>query len=277
MQRWVQCTVQERKSENEDWWAAHLQSANLQIETLRCSGGEVWLGCALEGPARVWSWQIGEQGLTLFVIIDGRMTICPGSFLSDVTSPFQAAGWAYLGWGGSDELQPPRAKGAGLSGCKSNLWSLGGRRHRSQGGACLWTIWQTGQPHISWDSSQIFYPAKVGHIGGQGELGELPSLAVGPDGEVLVADSKILVYSEEGVMVSKHTWSLIQNNLDTMHCQMKEIGPRGSLGHPGSPGGQTSTLDRRGRSRQMFDCWIARSKVDVTGGEDLPSTELDYF
>ena len=46
---------------------------------------------------------------------------------------------------------------------------------------------------------------KVGQIGGQGELGELPSLAVGPDGEVLVADSKILVYSEEGVMVSEYT------------------------------------------------------------------------
>ena len=43
---------------------------------------------------------------------------------------------------------------------------------------------------------------KVGHIGGQGELGELPSLTIGPDGEVMVADSKILVYSEEGVMVS---------------------------------------------------------------------------
>ena len=50
---------------------------------------------------------------------------------------------------------------------------------------------------------QIICTLKVGHIGGQGELGELPSLAVGPDGEVLVADSKILVYSEEGVMVSK--------------------------------------------------------------------------
>ena len=50
---------------------------------------------------------------------------------------------------------------------------------------------------------QIICHIKVGHIGGQGELGELPSLAVGPDGEVLVADSKILVYSEEGVMVSK--------------------------------------------------------------------------
>ena len=50
---------------------------------------------------------------------------------------------------------------------------------------------------------QIICTFKVGHIGGQGELGELPSLAVGPDGEVLVADSKILVYSEEGVMVSK--------------------------------------------------------------------------
>ena len=43
---------------------------------------------------------------------------------------------------------------------------------------------------------------KVGHIGGQGELGELPSLTIGPDGEVMVADSKILVYSEEVVMVS---------------------------------------------------------------------------
>ena len=51
---------------------------------------------------------------------------------------------------------------------------------------------------------------KVGHIGGQGELGELPSLAVGPAGEVLVADSKILVYSEEGVMVSNVvvSWNL---------------------------------------------------------------------
>lgn len=80
----------------------------------------------------------------------------------------------------------------------------------------------------------VFEPSGklVGHIGGQGELGELPSLAVGPDGEVLVADSKILVYSEEGVMV-------------------KEIGPRGSLGHPGSPGGQASTLDRRGRWRGL--------------------------
>ena len=257
MQRWVQCTVQERKSENEDWWAAHLQSANLQIETLRCSGGEVWQGCASEGLGRVWSWQIGEQGLTLFVIIDGRMTICPGSFLSDVTSLFQAAGWAYLGWGGSDELQPPRAKGAGLSGCKSNLWSLGGRRHRSQGGACLWTIWQTGQPHISWDSSQIFYPAKVGHIGGQGELGELPSLAVGPDGEVLVADSKILVYSEEGVMVSEHMWCC-GSPISSNQFQMKEIGPRGSLGHPGSPGGHLSTLDRRGR------CWSKLLHVGLT-------------
>ena len=54
-------------------------------------------------------------------------------------------------------------------------------------------------------SSKILCPTKVGHIGGQGELGELPSLAVGSEGEVLVADSKILVYSEEGVMVSKHT------------------------------------------------------------------------
>ena len=51
---------------------------------------------------------------------------------------------------------------------------------------------------------------KVGHIGGQGELGELPSLAVGPAGELLVADSKILVYSEEGVMVSNIvvSWNL---------------------------------------------------------------------
>ena len=42
----------------------------------------------------------------------------------------------------------------------------------------------------------------MGRVGGKGELGELPCLAVGPEGEVVVADTRILVYSEQGGLVS---------------------------------------------------------------------------
>ena len=155
----------------------------------------------MEGLGRVWSWQIGGQGLTL-----GRMKAYLKSFFCRRKYHFSLfRQLAELTLDGKvltsfshRELKEPVSVAVSPT---SGHWVV------ADIGARAVLVFEPSGKLVSFVylviHLQIISPFKVGHIGGQGELGELPSLAVGPDGEVLVADSKILVYSEEGVMVSK--------------------------------------------------------------------------